>query len=580
MNRRKEKDRIRSAVRIHLCLLGCAAAVLLSACSGAGKPVTAAAGGTASSVDSLAGVLGRLARNGLHDSLIVLARPVPEEALQRGDTASAFCAAVFAAQSFLYLENSDSLHHYLELCRPMSGYPVSASLRILFYNVQGGYCLRTELDYARAYNYYAEGLEWARRIKSRDNEIAMLSNMANVFYMQRNPNGYELAELASRLALSDNRVNAYLKGAASINFSQALYLADSLDRAREYLDTARRLAEGDSLRSLYAPVYLLYAQLNEREKHRDEAGSDYERALCYIGYADYGTATQVYLHYGEYLRSRGHLSDALSLVRRGLEISERTRSLEYRQELLGQAAEMSYLLRDTAAALDYSRQYRIHSDSLADRRKYEFGNLMLSLSEMERERAALVAEVGRQRANKRFTVAVSAVLIALIVCGFLWQIYRKQRKAYRELVERYRHFQLRLELEKRQHESAPDPGIRELFLKIDGLMRGDRFFQRRELSLDTVAEQVGSNRTYCSKAINECSGMSFYRYLDTLRIEEATRRIAENPADILFKQLAFELGYSSVSAFSKAFARETGCAPGQYRKGLLADSEQDTFVNP
>ena len=35
---------------------------------------------------------------------------------------------------------------------------------------------------------------------------------------------------------------------------------------------------------------------------------------------------------------------------------------------------------------------------------------------------------------------------------------------------------------------------------------------------------------------------------------------------MLFKQLADDIGYNSVTVFSKAFQRETGCTPSIYRK--------------
>lgn len=62
--------------------------------------------------------------------------------------------------------------------------------------------------------------------------------------------------------------------------------------------------------------------------------------------------------------------------------------------------------------------------------------------------------------------------------------------------------------------------------------------------------------------------MNFYRYIDTFRIEEATRRLIDGGKNILLKELAQDLGYNSLTVFSKAFVREVGCPPSVYRNNV------------
>ena len=101
--------------------------------------------------------------------------------------------------------------------------------------------------------------------------------------------------------------------------------------------------------------------------------------------------------------------------------------------------------------------------------------------------------------------------------------------------------------------------------KENARMESEVFERIREM----LAEQLDTNQNYISKAINTYAGMSFNRYVDSFRIEEATRQISQSPDNILFKQLADDLGYNSVTVFSKAFLREIGCSPSIYRKEIL-----------
>jgi len=106
-------------------------------------------------------------------------------------------------------------------------------------------------------------------------------------------------------------------------------------------------------------------------------------------------------------------------------------------------------------------------------------------------------------------------------------------------------------------------------------MKNDRFYSRKEISLNAVADRLGSNRTYVSRAINRFAGMNFYNYINMHRIIEAAGRMSSESFDVPLKTLADELGFVSVSAFYKAFRRETGCTASQYRKEMMHSAKKN-----
>ena len=75
-----------------------------------------------------------------------------------------------------------------------------------------------------------------------------------------------------------------------------------------------------------------------------------------------------------------------------------------------------------------------------------------------------------------------------------------------------------------------------------------------------------TNRTYLSRAINNISGKSFNDYLNTWRVIEATLIMADKTRNVPLKQLAEELGYSSISVFYRSFQKDTGVTAGKYMK--------------
>ena len=142
-----------------------------------------------------------------------------DEALEAGDTVTAFYAGVFTAQSFLFFENTDSIKYYIDRISPFYGNLDKETFndRIIYNNVLGCYYLRTDLDYSRALSHFLEGLELARNAGYVNNTVAMLSNIVNIFYLQEDSLGYEYAVEAYKTAFSENSRNTYYKCVACVD---------------------------------------------------------------------------------------------------------------------------------------------------------------------------------------------------------------------------------------------------------------------------------------------------------------------------------------------------------------------------
>lgn len=537
--------------------------LLLSSCSGRTADLYHNPPEEEDYVDSVAGLFGEFTTSGNNDSVISLAGPMMREALAEGDTLKLLSACVFAAQSWMFADNTDSVKSYLDVARRYMGYCESPLLNVVYNNVYGCYSLRAGLDYTLALNYYLDGLRWAEMSGSISNQAVMLLNIANIFYMQRNPEGYFYAERALDLATSPGMDDSYVESAARINMSQMLFLLGKINEAKLCLDRAWATAMENDLFSLYSPINVLYAQIAEAARDSISADDFYREAVTYSKYTDHGTMSQIFLEYGNFLMRTDQYGRAYVKYRRGLEISEQTGSMEFRQDLLGRMADCFWKTGDKGNALEYYRKWFDYQDSIALKKQYEFNHAVLSLQELEFEKEILQNKLEQQSLRHKMNILAAVVVLALLVVFFVFLLYYRKRVAYLRLVEQHRHYAQKLEQEKKLHAPTTSPS-KELFRKIENFMCDGKYFMQKGASLDAVADKVGSNRTYCSKAINAFAGCSFYRWLDALRIEEATKRIAAD-SNVLFKQLAEDLGYSSVSAFSKAFVNEIGCTPSNYR---------------
>jgi AraC-like DNA-binding protein len=87
-----------------------------------------------------------------------------------------------------------------------------------------------------------------------------------------------------------------------------------------------------------------------------------------------------------------------------------------------------------------------------------------------------------------------------------------------------------------------------------------------ELSLGAVADVVNMSASYFSEKFKQAAGMNFVEYVARTRIEKA-RNLLQNP-NLRISEIAFDVGFQSLSQFNRAFKKVTGKAPSKYRQSL------------
>ena len=81
-----------------------------------------------------------------------------------------------------------------------------------------------------------------------------------------------------------------------------------------------------------------------------------------------------------------------------------------------------------------------------------------------------------------------------------------------------------------------------------------------------LADRVGMSRSAFFARFNELVGESPARYVMKVSMQHAARWIRESRERLTVAQLAKRLGYTSESAFSRAFTRFHGTSPGAFRR--------------
>ncbi|MEM7792256.1 MAG: helix-turn-helix domain-containing protein [Verrucomicrobiota bacterium] len=88
-------------------------------------------------------------------------------------------------------------------------------------------------------------------------------------------------------------------------------------------------------------------------------------------------------------------------------------------------------------------------------------------------------------------------------------------------------------------------------------------FQER-ISLDEAAQAVNASTRHFCKVFKQATGITFTDYLSRVRVEKA-KHLLQNP-NLRVSEIAFEVGFESISQFNRSFKRVVGMAPTQFRE--------------
>lgn len=88
-----------------------------------------------------------------------------------------------------------------------------------------------------------------------------------------------------------------------------------------------------------------------------------------------------------------------------------------------------------------------------------------------------------------------------------------------------------------------------------------------DITLDSVSHQFGFSKYHFSRLFKAYIGETFYRYLNGIRMSTAQTMLTQ--PDTSVTDIAYSVGYSSMSSFIRMFKDFYGCTPSQYRHMMV-----------
>ena len=96
-------------------------------------------------------------------------------------------------------------------------------------------------------------------------------------------------------------------------------------------------------------------------------------------------------------------------------------------------------------------------------------------------------------------------------------------------------------------------------------------YLQAELTIEDLARQLGSNRTYLSTFINSHYGVPFRQWIASLRIAEAKKMLRDT--NLREQDIAEAIGFATVQSFIRNFTQMEHISPSAYRKMQSATAD-------
>lgn len=99
---------------------------------------------------------------------------------------------------------------------------------------------------------------------------------------------------------------------------------------------------------------------------------------------------------------------------------------------------------------------------------------------------------------------------------------------------------------------------------VDEIDRCIKNYNDEALTLCFLSRRLGYSEFYTTRKFKEISGIPFRDYLRLRKLAFALKEVRDSEKSIL--DIAFDYGFSSHEAFTRAFKRTYGVTPSEYRK--------------
>lgn len=225
--------------------------------------------------------------------------------------------------------------------------------------------------------------------------------------------------------------------------------------------------------------------------------------------------------------------------------------------------------KDLREALNLRKEVQEYTSDIARKDATRQLNEMYTLHEVNKlEKKAVEQESKTQHFQMISTVFIIACICMIVIVVIIKLNYNKLRKKNERLFEQYKDMdKYKAQISKLNSSIAQKTSeIREesLFEKIENYITESKCYKEIEISREFLASEIGTNREYMTRAIQENVGMTFTEYINHHRLEYARKLLIGN-TDLSVEYIYIDAGFNTKSTFYRLFKQKYDLTPKELR---------------
>jgi AraC-like DNA-binding protein len=194
---------------------------------------------------------------------------------------------------------------------------------------------------------------------------------------------------------------------------------------------------------------------------------------------------------------------------------------------------------------------------------YEEWSIIYEKDELTNSLEKLATE--NKNKNRRIILYTIIIIIFIIMMVVGIVFYLKLRTSYRKIFQLNHASQVKPIHDKISSEiDNNDQKLYLLFTEVQQLMESEKFYLKPSITISDVSTAIGSNDKYISLSVNKFARMNFNYYINTLRIQEAKKKLLEENTESSIQDIAIACGFGNASSFIRVFKQITGLTPAYY----------------
>lgn len=195
----------------------------------------------------------------------------------------------------------------------------------------------------------------------------------------------------------------------------------------------------------------------------------------------------------------------------------------------------------------------------------------------EVDRAQLEKEQSEQRL---YIIAISAFIIiclGIIVIVYYKRTNRKLKEKNKVLFESLKKHRSDNSSNDTLSPSRDNPenitkSSRLFYQQIVGYLKETKSFVETDITRESLAKELGTNRQYLIETIRENCGMSFNEFINDLRLDYVQEQLL-NEDNVMIKEIYLDSGFNSRSTFTRLFRAKYGMTPTEFRECAVEDKK-------